>query len=109
MAIPVRVGNAGTEAWASAGKFPITLSYKWVKNGRMLPIEGERTMLPGVLAPGATVLVSAVVIAPPEAGSYVLSLSLVQEGVTWFISSGATPLDIPTTVAPAAGTQERTR
>jgi len=107
MSIPLRIGNIGAELWSSTGKFPVTLSYKWLKSGRMLPIEGERTLLPGVVAPGAAVSVSAVVIAPPELGSYVLRFSLVQEGVTWFISSGAVPLDLPVTVSPVTGTQPR--
>ena len=53
MNIPVRVRNTGTEWWSSAGKFPVTLSYKWFRAGQMLPYEGERTVLPGAVAPGS--------------------------------------------------------
>src|SRR5690348_12466609 len=41
--VPVHIENPGTETWISAGRFPVTISYKWFKNGELLPIEGERT------------------------------------------------------------------
>jgi hypothetical protein len=84
----------------------VTLSYQWLRDGKMLPIEGERTLLPGALVPGATVSVSALVVAPAEPGRYALRMSLVQEGVAWFTSKGASPLDIPAVVARAVNPQE---
>lgn len=97
--IPVTIENTSAELWSSSGKFPITLGYKWVKGGAMLATEGARTILPGVLNPGHAASVRAVVEAPEQDGNYVLRLSLVQEGITWFISSGAAGLDIPVKVA----------
>jgi len=105
--IPVRIGNPTSEAWSSTGKFPVTLGYKWIRNGKMLPFEGQRALLRDVLEPGATVEVSAVAVAPQEPGEYTLRLSLVQEAVTWFVTAGAAPLDIPTTVVSAAAAQPR--
>jgi hypothetical protein len=105
MRIPVRIGNSGSEPWSSVGKFPITLSYKWFSDGRMLPIEGERTLLPGDLMPGKTTTLSAVVVMPPEPGAYTLRFSLVQEGVTWFMSAGSKPMTLPVTVTGSAQRQ----
>jgi len=103
--IPVRIGNAGKEPWSSFGTFPVTLSYKWFKDGRMLPIEGERTLLPEALLPGATTSLSARVVAPPEPGSYTLRFSLVQEGVIWFMSAGDRTLDVPANITPVSAAQ----
>ena len=72
----------------------------------MLPIEGKRTTLPGTVAPGEAVSLAATVVAPDEPGSYVLRVSLVQEGVAWFMSKGAPPLDIPAVVLPKGAGQE---
>jgi len=104
MRLPVRISNPGKEPWTSVGSFPVTLSYKWFKDGRMLPIEGERTSLLEALLPGATASLSARVVAPPEPGSYTLRFSLVQEGITWFMSAGDRTLDIPASVI-ATGAQ----
>jgi hypothetical protein len=104
--IPVQVTNTSTESWSSLGTFPITLSYWWFRAGQMLPVEGKRTMLPGTVAPGEAVSLGATVVAPDEPGSYVLRVSLVQEGVAWFMSKGAPPLDIPAVVLPEGAGQE---
>jgi len=92
--IPVTVKNTGTQRVSSAGRFPITFSYKWFDGGKMLPIEGERTLLPRPLNPGDETSFTAKVVAPPGGQDLTLKLTLVQEGVAWFMISGATPLEI---------------
>jgi len=95
LAIPVTVKNTGTHRLATAGKFPITFSYKWFDGGRMLPIEGELTVLPRPLNPGEEVSFNAKVVAPDQGQDLTLKLTLVQEGVAWFMTSGGAPLEIP--------------
>lgn len=95
LTVPVTVKNTGSHRLASGGKFPITFSYKWFDGGRMLPIEGERTLLPRPLNPGEEVAFAAKVIAPDQGRDLTLKLTLVQEGVAWFMTSGGAPLEIP--------------
>jgi hypothetical protein len=66
----------------------------------MLPIEGERTVLPRPLPPNAQETVLAKVTAPQSGSNLILRFSLVQEGVAWFFSKDATALDIPVTLQP---------
>ena len=93
--LPVVVKNIGPENWVSQGTAPVMLSYKWFANETMLPAEGERTTLPGVLRPGETVPLQMRIVAPERTGSVVLAVTLVQEGVAWFLSSGGSALRIP--------------
>jgi hypothetical protein len=93
--VPLTITNTSRDCWVSAGKYPVTLSYKWLDGGKMLPIEGVRTVLPQPVDPGRTVSVDARIVIPPDGTDLELRLSLVQEGVAWFFIRGATPLDIP--------------
>src|SRR3954464_10326930 len=95
--VPVVIRNTGQELLSSIGKFPVTVSYKWFEAGKMLPIEGERTGLPKPLMPNEVLNVNVRVVAPVSGKSLLLKITLVQEGVQWFISGGATPLEIPVT------------
>jgi hypothetical protein len=96
--VPVTLKNTGSVLWASAGKAPIMLSYRWFDNQKMLPIEGERTLLPAPLPPGQSVNLQAKVVAAPSAGHFTLKICLVQEGVKWFIDGGAQALELPVNV-----------
>jgi hypothetical protein len=96
--VPVHIQNPGTETWVSAGKYPVTVSYKWFKDGQMMGIEGERTGLPSAIGPNQGVDVDVRMIAPPEPGKYALRVTLVQEAVTWFMIKSNTFLELPVTV-----------
>ena len=96
--VPVTVKNTGPVLWASVGKAPINLSYRWFDNQKMLPIVGERTVLPAPLPPGQSVNLQVRVVAPPSAGHFTLKIGLVQEGVTWFMNAGAQALELPANV-----------
>ncbi len=76
----------------------MTISYKWFQNGRMLPIEGERTLLPAALGPNQAADANVRVVAPAAAGAYALRLTLVQEAVAWFMLKSNTYLELPVTV-----------
>ena len=97
--LPVVVKNTGQENWATMGSAPVLLSYRWLSNETPLPVEGERTALPGVLRPGASIPIQVRVTAPVRTGSLVLAVSMVQEGVAWFLSSGGRPLRIQVELA----------
>lgn len=96
--VPITIRNSGQEPWSSAGEHPINVSYKWFDHGTMLPIEGERTPLPAVVKPDGSVPVRVRVVAPDSSGALILKISLVQEGVQWFMFAGAKPLEVPVTV-----------
>jgi len=88
--VPVHIENPGTETWISAGRFPVTISYKWFTNGELLPIEGERTILPSPVAPNQNVNVDVRVVAPGTPGNYTVRISLVQEAIAWFMTKSDT-------------------
>jgi len=97
--IPVAVRNVGEQTWSSVGRAPVNVSYKWFRDGVVLPIEGERTVLPRPLAPGDSEPVDLTVVAPPEGGRLLLRITLVQESVAWFMARGGKPLEIWVTVS----------
>jgi hypothetical protein len=96
--LPLRIENPGADTWVSAGSVPVNVSYKWFLNGKMLPIEGERTALPKPLGPKASADLTAHVVAPAQPGKYELRVTLVQEGVTWFMTKSNTYLALPVAV-----------
>ncbi len=96
--IPITVRNTGPALLSTIGRLPVAVSYKWFDHGTMLPIEGERTRLPGALKPGDSLHMQVKVVAPGTTGDLVLKVSLVQEGVAWFMLAGARPLELPVTV-----------
>jgi hypothetical protein len=99
-AVPITIRNTGPEPLASAGKYPIAVSYKWFEGEKMLPIEGERTVLPTVLRPDESTNLKLKIVAPSSGKSLTLKVTLVQEGVQWFLMAGAPGLDLPVTLVP---------
>lgn len=96
--LPVRIENPGTETWLTTGSAPVNVSYKWFRNGTILPIEGERTPLPKPISPKTSEDVTVHIMAPGQAGKYELRVTLVQEGVTWFMTKSNTYLALPVSV-----------
>lgn len=95
LTIPLLISNPTKERWASFGKYPVNLSYKWFDSGKMLGVEGVRTLLPGELRPGGEASLAARVVVPNEGANLSVKFSLVQEGVAWFFTRGASTLDLP--------------
>lgn len=93
--IPTTIINPTSETWSSTGKYPVTVSYKWFDNGVMLPIEGDRTLLPVSLPPGASVTLTVKGSAPPSGQNLLIKVTMVQEGVAWFMIKGAPALELP--------------
>jgi hypothetical protein len=96
--VPITVRNTSQEPWSSVGQYPVNISYKWFENGKMLPIEGERTPLPTPIQPNSSAAVQVKVVAPGAGQDLVLKISLVQESVQWFMIAGAKPLELPVTL-----------
>ena len=96
--VPVRIENPGTDTWVSAGNAPVNVSYKWFLDGKMLPIEGERTGLPKPIEPKTSANVTVHIVAPGLPGKYELRVTLVQEGVSWFMTKSNTYLSLPVSV-----------
>jgi hypothetical protein len=96
--LPVRIENPGAETWLTTGTDPVNAYYKWFKDGKMLPIEGERTPLPKPISPKMSADMILHVVAPGQPGKYELRVTLVQEGVTWFMTKSNTYLALPVSV-----------
>jgi hypothetical protein len=87
--VSVRVQNTGDRTWDAAGPHPFALSYHLEDaSGASVTYDGPRTPLPGDLAPGRSVELQALVVAPPSQGTYVIEWDGVQEAVTWFSWAG---------------------
>jgi N-acetylmuramoyl-L-alanine amidase/S-layer homology domain len=93
-------GNGGSQNGGGGnGSGQIRLGYRWFDaNGNLLPIQDQRTSLQRDIPFGATVNLYATVTAPSVAGSYTLTLDMIDEGVTWFYEQGSAPLRVPVTV-----------
>ncbi len=89
--------NRGFRTWACASdEPPDRASYHWWnRKGKTLIQDGERTPLPGPVAPNEKGEVGLKVVAPAEPGFYLLAVDFVREGVAWFSDFGAPCLAIP--------------
>jgi len=98
--IAVQVTNASGAAWGSN----VNLSYHWLDGaGNVVIWDGARTSVAG-LGAGQTTTAFARIVGPVAAGLYALRFDVVQEGVTWFSSKGATfPVVAERIVVPAFG------
>lgn len=102
--------NSGSNTWQAAALTPtlpqnggggnagsgqIMLGYRWFDaSGNAVPTQVQRTMLPSDVRFGATVNLYATVTAPGAAGSYTLTLDMVDPAGNWFAAQGSAPLDV---------------
>ena len=98
--VAVQVTNLSTGAWGPN----VNLSYHWLDAaGTVVTFDGLRTSVAG-LGAGQTMTAFARIQGPVTAGRYTLRFDVVQEGVTWFSSRGATfPSVSEQVVVPAFG------
>ena len=85
--VPVTVVNVGEEHWDPAQRDHIAYHWKDL-SGEMVIRDGQRTDLPGRVAPGEVLELLARVEAPSQPGRYRLEWALVREQVDW-VHTGA--------------------
>lgn len=98
LAVPIVMRNSGDQVWPASQVF---VSYHWLRDGRLVVWDGERTALPRDLRAGSRATLAARVTTPREPGAYVLQLTLVHELVTWFEQRGAVMFVQPVSVRPS--------
>ncbi|HEX4169522.1 MAG TPA: hypothetical protein VHZ55_29010 [Bryobacteraceae bacterium] len=99
--VDISAKNTGTQPWFGGGDaMSVDVGYRWLdSNGSVLPMEGKRTQLDrAAVQPGESDQLKVQVVAPSKPGSYMVWISMVQEGVVWFYAQGAKPLVLQVTV-----------
>ena len=92
--------NNGAFTWAPGGATPVRLAYHVLDaTQNMVVWDGARGALAGDVAPGASTTAALVVDAPLSAGSYLVRIDLVREGVTWFSAQGVATIQVALVVA----------
>lgn len=105
--VEVRFKNSSTMTWPSKansrGKFQVNFSYHWLSSkGEMVVFDGLRTGLPNDIKVGETVQLQPTIMAPDRPGSYLLEMTLVQEGNAWFPEAdGDNKVTVPVNVSAA--------
>lgn len=85
--VAIELDNDGDVGWqpSRADK----LAYHWLdERGHVVVFEGERTDLPGEVAPGHSVELTARLVAPEAPGRYLLAWAMVREGERWYPPTG---------------------
>ncbi|HEX6730743.1 MAG TPA: hypothetical protein VF074_12050 [Pyrinomonadaceae bacterium] len=83
--LPINLVNLSEVPLSPYASLPLFLGYHWRKqSGELVVWDGIRTPLPLVMHKGDEVEVLVMVQAPPEPGAYLLEISMVREGVTWY-------------------------
>lgn len=84
--LQLKIENNTRERLASLHPFPVHISYHWkdMKTGEYTTFDGLRTEVNPPLEIGRINSYSMNVIAPEKPGSYILEITLVQEGQFWF-------------------------
>jgi hypothetical protein len=84
--VTVLVTNVGTLVWQPRVHF---LAYHiYAASGNVYVWDGQRTPLVAQVGAGRSAVLNATVKLPPTAGSWTITLDLVQEGLTWFSGQG---------------------
>jgi SAM-dependent methyltransferase len=94
ISVEVGIRNLSWRPWTSErAERPILISYHWLDSSRRaVEYDGLRTPLPRPLAPGDACDAAVRLRTPALAGSYLLEIDLVEEGVSWFSAAGVPPL-----------------
>lgn len=84
--ITVEITNDSNGNWECFGSSPINVSYHWLdKTGEIVTFDGERTkIIDSSLNAKETKEQLVKIITPSIQGVYILVLTLVQEGISWF-------------------------
>ncbi len=83
--LPVNLVNLSEVPLSPYSSLPLFFGYHWRKHsGELVVWDGIRTQLPLVMHKGDEAEVLVMVQAPAEPGVYLLEISMVREGVTWY-------------------------
>jgi hypothetical protein len=94
--IRLRVRNLSDTTWpmcgTAEGDFRIKVGNHWFDEKENTIVEHDsQAVLPRDVTPGSEILVTQLITAPTEPGSYILENDLVQQGVAWFKVKGSLP------------------
>jgi len=100
--LPVSIVNIGGIPFSSFSTFPVVVSYHWrQKSGEVVVFDGIRTCFPRTMYEGDKENLLITIQAPAEPGIYLLEITMVKEGVTWYDNKiSGLPLQIETVVTP---------
>src|SRR5207249_6792238 len=95
--IYVKVRNTGEGVWPaladSGGNYRLAAGNHWLSESNVAVVNDDgRSVLLYDLKPGEEIEIPLTVTAPVEAGTYVLDIDMVQEGVAWFATKGSKSL-----------------
>lgn len=101
--VTLTIKNPTSATWPARGAGPgsVRIAYHWLPAQGDKPVVApdERTELPHDIAPGESITLSNVIVAPPPSpGVYRLQMTLVHEQIAWFDGLGVKPLTVPVTV-----------
>jgi hypothetical protein len=84
--VTLTIRNVGRTTWDSTGAQRFRLSYHWLTadGSKVVSWEGQRTALPAAVGPGASVRLTAEVVAPRQPGDYLVLWDIEQEHRLWF-------------------------
>lgn len=84
--VMVHLQNGSTSPLGAQKPNPVCFAYHWLESAtrRIFLYEGERTRIAPCAKAGTTQAYFPLFSAPNEPGSYILQITLVQEGVRWF-------------------------
>ena len=106
--VPVRLTNRSESFFTSAPPSPVYVSYKWIdpaSGAFVTEARAYRSQLPRTVFPGEGVDMSVRVVVPAAAGTALLRITAIQEGVSWFDDQDpASAVEFTVEIAPAHAT-----
>ncbi|MEN8163013.1 MAG: LTA synthase family protein [Acidobacteriota bacterium] len=90
--VRVTLSNRGTQGWDPASGFAVAAHWL-TPDHDVVDWEGARTPLDEIVRPGASVTLKATLLAPQQAGDFLVQWDVVQEGVFWVAHRDPTPVD----------------
>ena len=109
--VSVKATNVGRAAWLAHGtrdQGVVHLGWRWNAAGSSSPIAEGRVQLGVAVLPGQSHEFQASILPPPEPGTYLLEIGLVNEPARWFVERGSPPIRITVTVESGPTLPERT-
>jgi len=99
--VRLTIANRGTRDWDPSDGFSVAAHWLTLDN-KVVEWEGVRTPFNGVVAPGSTVTVEAALVAPGQAGTFLVQWDVLQEGAFWIVDRDPTkvvgsPVEVPRT------------